>query len=67
MSDLLWYEKSPTAQDCFQPKPFFRIRQSKIALNQTLTLKLGVTLVLTVTQVYVFVNLRRETSTATLR
>ena len=29
--------------------------QSKIALKQTLTLKLGVTLVLTVTQVYVFV------------
>ena len=37
-------------------KPFFKIRQSNIALNQTLTLKLGVTLVLTVTQVYDFVN-----------
>ena len=47
-------------------KPFFKIRQSKIALNQTITLKLGVTLVLTVTQVYAFVNLRRVTSTATL-
>ena len=47
-------------------KPFFKIRQSKISLNQTLTLKLGVTLVLTVTQVYVFVNLRWETSAATL-
>ena len=42
-------------------KPFFQIRQSNIALNQTLTLKLGVTLVLTVTQVYDFVNPRRET------
>ena len=41
--------------------------ESKIALNQTLTLKLGVTLVLTVTQVYVFVNLHRVTSPATLR
>ena len=48
-------------------KPIFKIRQSNIALNQTLTLKLGVTLVLTVTQVYVFVNLRRVTSAATLR
>ena len=48
-------------------KPFLKIRESKIALNQTLTLKLGVTLVLTVTQVYVFVNLRRVTSPATLR
>ena len=28
-------------------EPFFKIRQSKIALNQTLTLKIGVTLVLT--------------------
>ena len=37
-------------------KPFFKIRQSKIALNQTLTLKLGVTLVLNVTRVYDFVN-----------
>ena len=46
-------------------KPFYKLRQSKIALNQTLTLKLGVTLVLTVTQVYVFVNLRRVTSAAT--
>ena len=27
-------------------KTFFKIRQSKVALNQTLTLKLGVTLVL---------------------
>ena len=44
-------------------KPF---RQSKIALNHTLTLKLGVTLVLTVTQVYDFVNPRQETSPATL-
>ena len=33
-------------------KSFFKIRQSKIALKQTLTPKLGVTLVLTVTQVY---------------
>ena len=47
-------------------KPFFKIRESKIALNQTLTMKLGVTLVLTVTQVYVFVNLRRVTSPATV-
>ena len=39
-------------------KPFFKIRQSKIALKQALTLKLGVTLVVTVTQVYVFINLR---------
>ena len=38
-------------------KPLFKIRQSKIALKQTLTLKLGVTLVLTVTQVYIFINL----------
>ena len=30
---------------------FLKIRQSKIALNQALTLKVGVTLVLTVTQV----------------
>ena len=29
----------------------FKIRQSKIALKETLTIKLGVTLVLTVTQV----------------
>ena len=43
-------------------KSLFKIRQSKIALKQTLTLKLGVTLVLTVTQVYVFVNLRRVTA-----
>ena len=35
------------------------IRQSKIALKQTLALKLGVTLVMTVTKVYVFINLRR--------
>ena len=41
--------------------PFYN-RQSKIALQQTLTLQLGVTLVLTVTQVYVFVNLCRVTS-----
>ena len=32
---------------------------SKIALKQTPTLKLGVTLVLTVTQAYVFANLRQ--------
>ena len=31
----------------------FKIRQSKIALKQTLTLKLGVILVLAVTPVYV--------------
>ena len=37
-------------------KPILKIRQRKIALNQTLTLKLGATLVLTVTQVYVFVT-----------
>ena len=43
-------------------KPFFKIRQSKIALNKALTLKLGITLVLTVTQVYDFVNPRQETS-----
>ena len=43
-------------------KSLFKIRQSKIALRQTLTLKLGVTLVLTVTHVYVFVNLRRVTA-----
>ena len=47
-------------------KPIFKIRQRKIALNQTLTLKLGATLVLTVTQVYVFVNLRRVTFPAML-
>ena len=35
------------------------IRESKIALKQTLTLKLGVTPVWIVTQVYVFVNLCR--------
>jgi len=39
-------------------KAFFKIRQSKITLNQTLTIKLGVTLVLTVTQVYDFINPR---------
>ena len=39
-------------------KTLFKIRQSKNALKQAITLKLGVTLVLTVTQVYVFVNLR---------
>ena len=39
----------------------FKIRQNKIALKQTLTLKLGVTLVLTVTQVYVFINIRKVT------
>ena len=37
-------------------KPFFQIRQSKVALSQTLILKLGVTLVLTVTQGYAFIN-----------
>ena len=42
-------------------KTLFKIRQSKIVLKQTLTLKLGVTLVLTVKQVYDFVNLRRAT------
>ena len=36
----------------------FKYRESKI---ETLTLKLGLTPVLTVTQVYVFFNLRRET------
>ena len=40
----------------------FKIRKSKIALKHTLTLKVGVTLVVTVTQVYVFVNLCRKTS-----
>ena len=43
-------------------KPFLKFRQSKIVLKQILTLKLGVTLVLTVTQVFVFVNLRRVTT-----
>ena len=38
------------------------MRQSKMALKQALTLKLGVTLVMTVTQVYVFVNLCRVTT-----
>ena len=38
-------------------KTQFKTRQSKIALKQTLTLKLGGTLVLTVTQVYVLINL----------
>ena len=33
-----------------------------IALKQTLTSKLGVTLVLAVTLVYVFINLRRVTA-----
>ena len=36
---------------------YLNLKQSKIALNQTLTLKLGVTLVLTVIQVCIFVNL----------
>ena len=40
-------------------KTLSKIRQSKIALKQTLTLKLGVTPVMTVTQVYVFVNLHK--------
>ena len=50
-------------------KPLFKSRQYKIALKQTLTLtlKLGVTLVLTVTQVYVFFNLCQVTSAATLK
>ena len=34
----------------------FKIRLSNIALNQTLTLKLGVTLVLTVTQVVILLT-----------
>ena len=34
-----------------------KIRQSKITPKQILTLKLGVTLVLNVSQVYVFANL----------
>ena len=38
-------------------KTHFKIRQSKIALKETPTLKLGLTLVMTVTQVCVFVNL----------
>ena len=44
-------------------KLFFKIkiRQSKIALNRALTLKLGITLVLTVTQVYDFINPCQET------
>ena len=42
-------------------KTLFKIWQSKIALKQTLTLKLGVTLVLTVTEVYGFVNLHQVT------
>ena len=36
------------------------IRQSKIALKQTPTLKLGVTLVLTVTHIYVFIILNQR-------
>ena len=40
-------------------KTLFKIRQSKIALKQTLTLKLGV---MTVTQVYVYINLHRVTT-----
>ena len=47
-------------------KPNFKIRQSKITLKETPTLKLGLTPVMTITQVYVFVNLRRETSIAYL-
>ena len=43
-------------------KTLFKIRQSKIVLKQTLTSKLGVTLVLVVTPIYVFVNLRRVTA-----
>ena len=39
----------------------FKNKQSKIALKQTLTQKVGVTLVLIVTQIYVFVNFRRVT------
>ena len=42
-------------------KPDFKIRQSKIALKETPILKLGVTLVLTESQVYVFVILHQET------
>ena len=48
-------------------KILFKIRQGKIALKQTLTLKLGVTLVTTVTQVYVFVKLRQVTTVPTLK
>jgi len=43
-------------------KTRFRIRQSKIALKETPTLKLGLTPVMTVTQHCVFVNLWRETT-----
>ena len=38
-------------------KTLFKVRQSKIVAKQTLTLKLELTLVMTVTQVYVFANL----------
>ena len=38
----------------------FKIRQSKIALKETPILKLGVTLVLTESQVYVFVILHQD-------
>ena len=39
----------------------FKIRQSKIALKQSLTLTLEVTLVLSVSLVYIFINLRLAT------
>ena len=42
-------------------KPFLKLGEARLPIKQTLTLKLGVTLVLTVTQVYVFINLRQVT------
>ena len=44
------------------PKPNFKFRQSKITIKETPTLKLGLTPVMTVTQVCIFVNLCRETT-----
>ena len=40
-------------------KPFLKLGKARLPYKQTLTLKLGVTLILTVTQVYVFITLRQ--------
>ena len=59
MAHYIYKNVSKQFMLCVSVSFLFKIRQSKIALNQTLTLKLGVTLVLTVTQVYDFVNPRQ--------
>ena len=41
-------------------KTHFKIRRREIALKETPTLKLGLTPVMTVTQVCIFINLHRE-------